>query len=270
MPGGKRSKTIGDGFEYRVRDWFRNQGWHSERNPLSGASDQLKTLVAKHDVRATKQGVFLQLECKKTNDTKKHKLRREWYDKINFLNDEFLVFGFGRSAIYCCVPLAIYQELDPNMDPTPTHEAKGEKQFTFHRSWFDDTDYVVFHWETYQECYVATLLENWVELLSQRGPLEDMDPVSVICGADEIKFLTNWFNKHHHRLTNEQKCLYYGKLHRLEHNIADIPKHELLAEVQWWRDTTSDFVFKCPHCEETVTQGDLQKPSDNNPEECID
>ena len=140
MSGGKRSKTIGDGFEYRVRDWFRTQGWSSERNPLSGASEQLKKLVAKHDVRASKNGLFLQLECKKTNNTQKHKLQRIWYEKVDFTNDEFIVFGFGRSPIYCCIPLEIYRELHPNICSIPRYIAKGTAQFTFHRQWLEDED----------------------------------------------------------------------------------------------------------------------------------
>jgi len=263
MPGGRASKSRGDSFEYRVRNWFKKIGWDSERNPLSGASEQLKVLVAKHDVRASKNGIFLQVECKKTAGISTHKLQRIWYEKIDFRNDEFLAFAFGRSPIYCIVPLTTYQTLFPDAPTTPKFTAKGQKQFTFHRKWVDEEDPLVFYWKTYDELYVATLLENWIEAIENRGPLENLMPVDTIKGATDAKLLTVWFKKNEVRLTNEEKCLYYGKLHRLEHGIKDQPNHQFLAEVQWWRDTSGDFVMHCPHCDMDITQGDLEKNSDD-------
>jgi len=70
------SHVVGKNAEYRLRDWLRaREGWKAERNPLSGASEQIEEELGKHDIRAWNDDlrIFLQLENKKTMIKKKNK-----------------------------------------------------------------------------------------------------------------------------------------------------------------------------------------------------
>lgn len=265
MAGGRVPKGRGTNYEYRVRDWFRDNKWESERNDLSGASKQIAMLVAKHDVRASKQGIFLQLECKKTKAKDEHKIERVWFTKIDFTNDEFLVFAFGRSPHYAMVPESVYQSLDSEYVPVaPRYEATGKTQFNCKRAWFEDELVVVIDWKPFETRYVATTLEHLIELIEVRGPLAVLKPMDEINAAKEIGPLVEWYQQYKNRLTNLEKCHYYGKLHRLEHNITDEVSPEYKASVQWWRDTSDDVMTKCPHCDELITYKHLKENRDKD------
>lgn len=259
MPGGKKVKSRGTSYEYRIRSWFKDKGWDSERNNLSGASTQISELIAKHDVRASKHGIFLQIEAKKTANKEKHKLKRKWVEELDFSNDEFLVFAFGRSDHYALVSIDFYEALTGLRGFTARYEAIGGTQFTFHKSWINDELPVCFLWVDYGEKFIVTTLEEFVNLIEKRGPLKALDPLSYISSATSIADLTGWYKENRHRLTNKEKCLYYGKLHRLEYNIADEASPEFIATTQWWRDTSEDVVCKCPYCQELITHRELKE-----------
>jgi len=263
MPGGRMPKGRGTSYEYRVRNWFRDKGWQSERNNLSGASEQVAEHISKHDVRAySNGGIFLQLECKKTASPDKHTLQREWFGKLDFNNDELLVFAFGNSPHYIIVPEILYASLDPSfVTGTSRYTAEGYAQFAFQRSWLDDEDPVCFLWQDYSTIYVATLLEKYIDLLEKRGPLEKIDPAEVIKAATvaNLKGLVEWYKIHKHRLTNREKFLYYEKLCRLEEGDSGQLSRQAVVESQWWRDTSSDVVMKCPHCTNLITHAQLQE-----------
>jgi hypothetical protein len=264
MPGGKAPKGRGTSYEYRVRDFLRFLGWNSERNDLSGASKQIANLIGRHDVRASKQGIFLQLECKKTSGKDEHKIERAWLDKIDFTNDEILVFAFGRSVHYAIVPESVYQSLDSKYLPSsPRYEATGKTLFTCKRAWFDEDEVVIIHWKPYER-YVATTLERIIRLIEKRGPLAVLKPIDFINSTKEIGPLIEWYRQYKNRLTNFEKCHYYGKLHRLEHGITDEISPEYKASVQWWRDTSDDVMTKCPHCNELITYRQLKENRDKD------
>lgn len=264
MPGGRAAKSRGTSFEYRVREYLRNLGWTSERNPLSGASQQIVATTGKHDVRASKEGIFLQLECKKTGHQTKHVLRREWIEKIDFTNDEYLVFAFGRSDAYVLILSSVYQTLDPNYKlEVPRYEAIGGTRFTFHRSWMEEEDPLTFMWKDYNEMFVVTPLARFIELVSARGPLKAIKPLDFINSATEILPLATWYKENKFRLTNFERCHFYGKMHRLEHGISDEVSPEFKASVQWWRDTSDDVVMKCPHCDNLITYKQWQEKRRN-------
>lgn len=264
MPGGKTPKGRGTSYEYRVRNFLRSLGWDAHRNDLSGASKQIAMLVAKHDVRASKNGIFLQLECKKTKAKEEHKIERIWFTKIDFTNDEFLVFAFGRSPHYAMVPELAYQMLDKGYVPVaPRYEATGKTQFNCKRAWFDEDLVVVIDWKPFER-YIATTLEHIIGLIEARGPLAVLKPMDIINSAKEIGPLVDWYRQYKNRLTNLEKCHYYGKLHRLEHNIGDEVSPEFKASVQWWRDTSDDVMTKCPHCNELITYKQLKENRDKD------
>lgn len=258
-PGGHAPKGRGTSYEYRVRNTLQQLGWDAHRNPLSGASEQVAETTGKHDVRASKNGIFLQIECKKTAEDKTHKLQRKWIGKIDFSNDEFLVFAFGRSPHYALVSEVFYKSLDPTFIATPRYTAAGGVQFTFHRIWLEEEEIVCFLWKDYNEIFIATELGKFISLLEKRGPLQALHPIDFINSATDIGTLTQWYKDNKHRLTNRERSHYYGKLHRLEHDIPDEVSPEFKASVQWWRDTNDDVIMKCPHCKELITYKQLKE-----------
>ncbi len=263
MPGGKKVKGRGTNYEYRIRNWFKDHGWDSERNNLSGASTQISELIAKHDVRASKHGIFLQIEAKKTAHKEKHKLQRKWIQEIDFDNDEFLVFAFGRSDHYALIPVDFYEALTGLRGFPARYQAEGGKQFTFHKSWIDDELPVCFLWVDHGEKYIVTTLDEFAMLIEKRGPLRALDPLGYISSATSIADLTDWYKENRHRLTYKEKGLYFGKLHRLEYNITDSASPEFIASTQWWRDTSEDVMYKCPHCDNLITHKDLKENQNN-------
>lgn len=262
-PGGKKPKGRGSNYEYRCRDFLCSLGWDAHRNPLSGASEQIAETTGKHDVRASKAGIFLQIECKKTGEDRTHKLQRKWIGKIDFTNDEFLVFAFGRSPHYALLSEVFYKTLDPSFVATPRYTATGGTMFTFHRVWLDEEDPVCFLWQDYNENFVAVSLDKLIPLIEARGPLKALHPIDVINSASTIPELAEWYKGNHHRLTNKEKAHYYGKLHRLENDLPDVDPL-MKADSQWWRDTSGDVILKCPHCTKLITHGDIKKSKENN------
>jgi len=256
-PGGAVPKGRGTNYEYRCRDFLRGLGWSSERNPLSGASEQVAETTGKHDVRASKDGIFLQIECKKTAEDATHKLKRKWIGKIDFNNDEFLVFAFGRSPHYALVTEVYYKTLDPTFIAAPRYTATGGTMFTFYRKWLEEESLVCFLWEDYKEHFIALPLETLIEMIIKRGPLKALQPLDFINSHDSVEELAVWYKENQYRLTNKERGHYYGKLHRLENSIPDVDP-VAKADSQWWRDTSEDVIMKCPHCKELITHKDVK------------
>jgi len=262
-PGGHMPKGRGTAYEYRVKQSFIDWGWEAYRNPLSGASEQIAETTGKHDVRASKDGIFLQIECKKTAEEFTHKLKRIWIEKLDFNNDEFLVFAFGRSPHYALVSEIYFKTLSPDFVAAPRYVATGSTQFTFHRSWFNDEDLVCFLWEDYGEVFIAISLDKLIDLIIKRGALKALHPMDFINSSQNVQDLVDWYKGNHHRLTNKEKSHYYAKLHRLENNLPDVDPL-IKADSQWWRDTGDDVILKCPHCDKLITHGDIKKAKEIN------
>lgn len=142
---GRLSKNRGRSYEYRVRDHFRSlEGWNAERNDNSKAKKQIKDtdIESKHDVVAWKEdwSIVLQIECKKTSKAKLA-LQWEWIEKIDFSNDEILVFATQRTSHYTLTSLQQYEEMVGKI--TKKHdclEARGKSQW---RTSIDNFDSLV-------------------------------------------------------------------------------------------------------------------------------
>jgi len=87
---GKKAITVGRGFEYRVRDWFRRAGFEANRVPVSGAAPAMKGDV----VVKISEGVELVIECKRR--TGGYKELFKWLDETVDKGVDMLVLGVGR------------------------------------------------------------------------------------------------------------------------------------------------------------------------------
>ena len=235
-----QSHVIGRTYEYRVRDFFRKAGWKSERNPLSGASDQIEEELGKHDVRSWREdfNIFLQIECKKTNDENGILgIKKEWIDKIDFNNDEILVFSYLRcSQDFIFIPKEFALDVIKSMKLKllQTHVAKGGTIFGFKKEWLEHKDG--------EYCIVEFLEREWaafdlVEYVKYREKFKVetkattfADKIKSISSIDDLKKLraedeANW-------KTKDWKS-YYSKLDRLE--SGDVSYNpSFIKEGQWW------------------------------------
>lgn len=263
----KNAKRIGNAFEYRVADWFDGKpGWFGLRNPLSGASEQIKNAVSKHDVRAWNEqlNIFLQIECKKRSknakDAKKSdsiEIKKEWIDKLDFENDELLVFATNRSPIYVFIPTARFFLLlgrSYTIEYDKHHHFKGEKQFVLYRELVDTAKDQRFHLVWNQEPWTILLLEDFL-MLRETAKIE-----LSLSIEEQIKRLTTLenaltFEKNNLTTLNyKQKSLLYSKIHQLESDGFVNPI--VHAESQFWLDDA--FILVCPHCSEKITKKDLE------------
>jgi len=87
---GKKAITVGRGFEYRVRDWFRRAGFEANRVPVSGVSPAMKGDV----VVKIGEEMELVVECKRR--TGGYKEMFKWLDEAESKGVDMLVLGVGR------------------------------------------------------------------------------------------------------------------------------------------------------------------------------
>lgn len=198
----KLSKTRGTGYEYRIRDWFRNEkeskdkptGWEAERNSLSREEKSFGETVAKHDVKAwkdinDKDRIFLQIEAKKTGKDV-HTIQKEWIDKIDFASDELLVIALNRTAHYAvidimCMPALLWGGDDQMVLPAPAglqkirdeagkiHKCRGTKSVRVHKADVEAATLeapVILNWENIEREFVIFPLMDYVRLREQRPP----------------------------------------------------------------------------------------------------
>jgi len=86
----KKSRDIGKGFEYRVRDWFRRAGFEANRVPVSGTAPAMKGDV----VVKVNERMQLVLECKRR--TGGYKELFKWMGEAERKGIQLLVIGVGR------------------------------------------------------------------------------------------------------------------------------------------------------------------------------
>jgi hypothetical protein len=236
---GTQSHVIGKGFEYRLKAWFKSRdGWLAERNPLSGASDQIEEELGKHDVRAWREDfqIFLQIECKKTNNEEAVLgIKKEWIDKINFNNDEFLVFSFlrcGQNFIF--IPLEMVSPVVISLKKLETYKASGDTVFGFKKEWIADkpdsyciVDFIEKSWAVFDlTFYIDYREKNKIETKTTNSS----DKIKVINTVDELKKYreaesSGW-------VTKDWKA-YYNKLDRLESGETSY-NPAFIKEGQWW------------------------------------
>jgi Holliday junction resolvase len=266
MSGGLSVKRRGTSFEYRVANYFAGrQGWNGLRNPLSGASSQIKEGISLHDVRAWHNTlpIFFQIEAKKRGKTKDPKkrdvieIKREWTNGIDFNKDELLVVATDRSDMYVFIPTKrLFQVLGRSYPVEYSKEQifNGGSQFLFKRTSVDNSPNKRFHllWE--RDEFVILLLEEFVTL---RETANLNDELSL---EDQIKRLMNIdkaleFEKLHlNEFNYTQKRLLYSKLEELESGSFINPIAH--SNDQFWLNDS--FVVVCPHCSEKITKKDLK------------
>jgi len=251
--------SIGKSYEYRVRDFLVAKGWKAERNPLSGASEQIEQELGKHDVRAWRDDldIFLQIECKKTMIKKKNAagqdddslgIEKKWIDKIDFTNDEFLVFSYNRcQQHFCFMPKEIAEKIlaKTKLKCLPTHTPSGDKIFGFKREWIEGKQKEICVIEFLNRTWYALDLE---EFLSARerygGPTSASNFADKIKAMSDIKKLKELYSKEESTLTTKDKRIYYSKLERLESGNSNSYNPDFIKEGQWWMDDSKKFDFK--------------------------
>ncbi len=235
------SHVIGRDYEYRVRNWFIKQGWKAERNPLSGASDQIEDELGKHDVRCWRDdlSIFLQLECKKKSTTKDIlDIKKEWIDKIDFDNDELLVFSFKNCKQHFA--FLTKEAADKvlgrmKLRKSETYEPRGDKVFGFKREWVEFKEEEIFvvnfmgkTWYTLDLGTYVTARENYKTVITPKTVAEKL---KFINDAKKLKAFRkedgeNWDTK--------ENRLYYAKLERLESGEENKYNPNFIKESQWW------------------------------------
>jgi Holliday junction resolvase len=215
------SSTIGKNYEYRIRNWFRDLGWESERNPLSGASEQIVRNMGKHDVRVRKNDIFLQLECKKTN--KKNgilNIEKEWIDKINFNNDEFLIFSYKNCLQHFCLfpEKSVIEKIQKSelKIVEDTIKVSGKKQFGMKREIIEKNKGKVFRVLFDDIIYLILDLEEYIGLREKFGPTQNQTFCNKISLMNNIDQLKEIYNKEKDNLTTTEHKEYYIKLEKLE------------------------------------------------------
>jgi hypothetical protein len=235
--------AIGKSYEYRLRDWFRERGWFAERNPLSGASKQITEEMGKHDVRAWKSEIFLQIECKKTNkESESLAIQQEWLGKINFDNDEILCFSFKNCKQHFClfpkrIGDAIFKEAQINKSDT-VYKPIGNSGFGFKREWLENKDRYCFQADFSNVHYYIVDLELYIEHREKfdghneksKGFVEN---VKALHDADKLRKL---YRENESKLTTREKRIFYGKLERIENGKFNSVDATVMKESQFWID----------------------------------
>ena len=270
--------VIGKGFEYRLRNWFVEKGWNAERNPLSGASEQIEEQLGKHDVRAWKGDIFLQIECKKTMKKKKTKdgldddtliIQKEWLDKINFDNDEFLVFSYNRSKQHFAFMTKEASDKileSSKMKLTPTYEPRGDVGFGFKRDWLEDKKEVIHVSNFIGKIWYAMDLEVFIDAREKSGiPTKATsfdEKIKTIQNADVLK---NLFKEESSKWTTREFRLYYSKLERLESGKDNQYNPTFIKDSQFWLDEKKKFDWDQNTIEQVINK--VQGWTDKNLEE---
>ncbi len=174
------ANVIGKGYEYRVKKWFIAHNWKSERNPLSGASQQISSELGKHDVRSWREDlrIFLQIECKKTNKKANTiNVKQDWFDKIDFGNDEFLCFSYKNCLEhFCLMPTNVIDKIMPNLNKTKEiYSPVGKKQFIMKREWLEKKPNQAFVLMFNNKEYSIVNLEEFINAREKSGETKDFD-----------------------------------------------------------------------------------------------
>jgi Holliday junction resolvase len=101
----KRAVSVGKGFEYRVRDWFRRAGFEANRVPVSGAAPAMKGDV----VVKVGEGLELVVECKRRTGGYKELFR--WLKEAEGKGVDMLVLGVGRQKPVVVIGIDKFIEL---------------------------------------------------------------------------------------------------------------------------------------------------------------
>lgn len=203
----KLSKTRGTGYEYRIRDYFRNEkqkstqplGWEAERNSLSREEKSFGKTTAKHDVKAWKdindtERIFLQIEAKKTAKDI-HTIQKEWIDKIDFTSDELLVIALNRTGHFAVIDLTTMPELAGEGDSgefikkaSKVVKCRGKRSVRIHKKDVEAATLqapMILSWENIEREFIIFPLYDYVQLREQRPPNVKMPPRDISQNLDD-------------------------------------------------------------------------------------
>lgn len=238
-----QSHVIGKSAEYRLRDWFRERGWNAERNPLSGASKQVTEEMGKHDVRAWKGDIFLQIENKKTNkESESLTIQQVWLDKINFDNDELFCFTFkGCRQHFCLFPKRIGDAIfkDVVLDKASSvYKPSGSSGFGYKREWLENKpkycSQVMFNNVHYYVVDLELYVENREKFNGNNADSKGfVEQVKALHDAEKLKKL---YRENETKLTTREKRIFYGKLERVENGKFNSVDATTMQESQFWLD----------------------------------
>lgn len=272
--------VIGKDYEYRLRNWFVEKGWKAERNPLSGASDQIEEQLGKHDVRAWKEdlNIFLQIECKKTMQKKKTKdgqdddtliIQKEWLDKIDFDNDEFLVFSYNRCQQHFAYMTKEASEkiLDSSkMKVLPAFEPRGGSGFGFKREWLEDKKDVIHVSNFIGKTWYAMDLEVFIDAREKsKIPTKATSFDEKIKTIHSIDTLKELFTTESANWNTREFRLYYSKLERLETGKDNAYNPTFIKDSQFWLEEKKKFDWDKNTIEQIINK--VQAWTDKNLEE---
>ena len=239
--------VIGKGYEYRVRDWFRERGWGSERNPLSGASKQITEEMGKHDVRSWKGNIFLQIECKKTNkESDSLDIKQEWLDKINFDNDEILCFSFKNCKQHFCLITkrmgdGVFKDAQL-VKSDSVYKPIGNSSFGYKREWLENKprfcSQVIFN----NVIYYVVDLELFLEFREKYdgNNAESKGFVENVKAIHDIDKLKKLYKDSESKLTTREKRIFYGKLERLETGKLNAVDESTMRDSQFWLENKAE------------------------------
>jgi hypothetical protein len=238
--------VIGRSYEYRVRNWFKErENWEAERNPLSGASDQITEEMGKHDVRAwnDKLNIFLQIECKKTSTEQDNlKIQKEWLDKIDFSNDEFLVFSYQNcQQHFALMPKSAAQAILEKVEhklklKEKIYEASGEVQFGFKKEWVDGKRDEIFLVKFNDVIYYILDLGEFIDLREKyiKPESENKSLIERIKTLNTKESLEKFFKDNESKMETRDKRAYYAKLERIESGNINEADHGMIKQNQFW------------------------------------
>jgi hypothetical protein len=237
---------IGKSYEYRIRNWFKENrsGWKAERNPLSGASTQITEEMGKHDVRAWNDSlnIFIQIEAKKTS--KKDNIlaiKKEWLDKIDFNNDEILVYSYQNCKQHFCfmtkeVSEKILESTKENIKISKDIiEAKGEVQFNAKREWFEEKEEIIaisfigniYH--VYDLGKFIDIREKYVKPKDNKQSF--VEQIKTLNTQEELE---KFFKENESNLKTRDKRVFFSKLERVELGKDNLFNHDMVKSNQFW------------------------------------
>lgn len=274
MSGGARAKSIGMGLEYSLRNHLRERGYQSERVPLSGASVQLRTAVALHDVYGRKtftapvdplnpsgpvstSSLFLQIECKKSSNPKTDKgdtrylnmqLKKWIHGRIDFNNDELLVFAFARSELFALISEERFNVINKTpYRPEVEVEVPGESIFKLYHT--VAKKYPLLKCPAMGCNYVILSLDHFLDLRERyqedlvfENKIEAPNPIEFIKKVDDVQKLLD-FDKNN-KLSYMEKRVLYSKLERIEAGQTIIDPSFINENQFWLKEEDKPLILK--------------------------
>jgi hypothetical protein len=237
----------------------KRNNWESRKNSFSGANNLYEEEVGKYDIRAWGVGplrrIFLQIECKTTTNSEDHSIKREWFEKLDFSNDEYTVFSYkNHRTNYTALPISVYkllfstEELPEAAQKLTVALSRGEDSITVKKSILEKTTYFLFQFkgsETYMIFDLAILLDRIEKRGYQSERFEKMTMLEKLKVVNEFEDLTQFYKENKDKMTPREKRVYWQKVERLMNESHDKDVYEMLEATYGW----VSHELRCPKCD---------------------